>query len=48
MALKLHIIPNAYPSLFILNSEGKPVVYYAWYLRPGELIEFGKAGLKNL
>ena len=39
---------QAYPSLFILNSSGNPVVYYPGYLRPSELIELGKAGLEQL
>lgn len=39
---------RAYPSLFILNSSGNPVVYYAGYLKPEELIELGKAGLEQI
>jgi len=40
---------HSYPSLFILSSDGEPVVYTAGYLRPEELIELGKAGVeKNL
>ncbi len=38
---------SAYPSLFILNSKGKPLVYYAGFLQPADLIELGKAGLEN-
>lgn len=38
----------SYPSLFILNSDGAPVVYYPGYLRPEELIELGIAGIKQL
>ncbi len=38
---------HSYPSLFILNSDGEPVVYIAGYLRPEELIELGKAGKTN-
>jgi len=39
---------QAYPSLFIINSSGDPVVYYPGYLRPEELIELGKAGITQL
>ena len=39
---------QAYPSLFILNAKGEPVVYYPGYLKPEELIELGKAGLENI
>ena len=43
LARKLNV--QAYPFLFILNSKGDPLVYYAGYLRPTEFLEFGKAGL---
>ena len=39
---------HAYPSLFILNSEGDPVVYYPGYLGPDDLIELGIAGIERL
>ena len=39
---------RAYPSLYILNASGKPIVYYAGYLRPKEFLELGKAGLEQL
>lgn len=39
---------RAYPSLFILNSSGEPVVYFTGYLNPEELIELGKAGIENM
>jgi len=39
---------QAYPSLFILNSSGTAIVYYAGYLRPEDLIELGKAGLEHM
>ena len=39
---------HAYPSLFILNSEGDPVVYYPGYLWPDDLIELGIAGIEQL
>lgn len=39
---------RAYPSLYILNASGKPVVYYAGYLRPMEFLELGKAGLEQI
>lgn len=38
---------SAYPSLFILNSKGEPIVYYAGYLKPDDLIQLGKAGIEN-
>ncbi|GAB4311720.1 MAG: hypothetical protein Kow00127_01820 [Bacteroidales bacterium] len=38
---------RAYPSLFMLNPNGEPVVYYAGYLKPEELIQFGQAGLDH-
>ena len=30
---------QAYPSLFILNSRGEPVVYYPGFLKPDQLID---------
>lgn len=39
---------QAYPSLFIINSSGTPLVYYPGYLSPAELIELGKAGITQL
>jgi len=39
---------QAYPSLFIVNSSGDPIVYYAGYLKPEELIELGKVGLEQI
>lgn len=39
---------RAYPSLFILNAKGEPVVYYSGYLNPDEIIELGKAGMENM
>ena len=39
---------RAYPSLFIINSFGDPLVYYPGYLKPEELIELGKAGIEQL
>ena len=39
---------HAYPSLFIVNPSGGPVVYYAGYLKPEQLIELGKAGLEQI
>lgn len=38
---------RAYPSLFMLNADGIPIVYYAGYLKPDELIQLGKAGIEN-
>jgi uncharacterized protein YyaL (SSP411 family) len=38
---------TAYPSLYVLNPDGDPVVYFAGYLQPAELIELGKAGIEN-
>lgn len=38
---------SAYPSLYMLNSKGEPIVHYAGYLKPKELIQLGKAGLEN-
>lgn len=38
---------RAYPSLFMLNTDGEPIVYFAGYLKPAELIELGKAGKAN-
>lgn len=38
---------SAYPSLFMLNTKGEPIVYYAGYLKPEELIQLGKAGIEN-
>ncbi len=39
---------TAYPSLYILNSDGELIVHFAGYLKPDEFIEFGKAGLDYL
>lgn len=38
---------RAYPSLFMLNVSGEPIVYHAGYLKPDELIQLGKAGKEN-
>ncbi len=39
---------QAYPSLIILNTEGKPVAYYPGYLKPAAFLEFGKTGIEEL
>lgn len=39
---------KAYPSLFIVNSLGEPVVYFPGYLEPEELVNLGKAGMERL
>ncbi len=39
---------QAYPSLFIINSSGDPIVYYPGYLKPEELIDLGKTGIEHL
>ncbi|OFY51043.1 MAG: hypothetical protein A2W85_05410 [Bacteroidetes bacterium GWF2_41_31] len=39
---------QAYPSLFILNSSGEPLVYFAGFLKSGDFIELGKAGIEQL
>ncbi|NOY49685.1 MAG: thioredoxin fold domain-containing protein, partial [Chlorobi bacterium] len=36
---------QAYPSLIILNTEGKPIAYYPGYLKPADFLEFGKTGI---
>ncbi len=46
LAKKLKVY--GYPSLFILNSEGDPVLYNTGYINPEGLLELGKAGLENL
>jgi len=38
---------SAYPSLFILNKDGEPIVHYAGFLQPEDLILLGKAGQEN-
>jgi thioredoxin-related protein len=38
---------QAYPSLIILNTEGKPIAYYPGYLKPDGLLEFGKTGIEE-
>ncbi len=38
---------NAYPSLYILNDKGEPIVYFAGILNPEDLIQLGKAGIEN-
>lgn len=38
---------SAYPSLYILNEKGVPIVYFAGFLNPDELIQLGKAGFEN-
>lgn len=44
VARKLRV--NAYPSLYILNARGEPIVHYAGFLKPEELIQLGEAGLR--
>lgn len=39
---------NGYPSLYVLNSEGKLILYSVGYLAPSDLIMFGKAGMDKL
>jgi thioredoxin-related protein len=39
---------TAYPSLYILNSDGELIVHFAGYLKPDEFIRFGQAGLDYL
>jgi thioredoxin-related protein len=38
---------SAYPTLIIADAEGNVVTYTQGYLKPGQLIEFGKHGLKQ-
>jgi thioredoxin 1 len=38
---------QAYPSLFILDSSGNPLVYYPGYLSPTEFLELGKVGIEK-
>lgn len=38
---------SAYPSLYILNEKGEPIVYYAGLLNADELIQLGRAGVEN-
>ena len=38
----------AYPALYILNSEGDPVLYNTGFLNPEGLLELGKTGVTNL
>ncbi len=38
---------QAYPSLFILDAQGNPLLYYPGYMRPNELLEFGKSGINQ-
>lgn len=45
LARKLKV--TAYPSLYILNARGEPIVHYAGFLRPEELVELGKAGMEH-
>jgi len=46
--VKRELNVHSYPSLFILDSNGDPIVYTAGYLVPEELIDFGKSGIKNM
>jgi thiol:disulfide interchange protein len=38
---------HSYPSLFVLNSDGKPLVYTAGFMSPDDLIKLGKTGVKE-
>ena len=38
---------NAYPTLIIVDSEGNIVTYTQGYVKPRQLIEFGKYGLEK-
>lgn len=39
---------QAYPSLFILDSSGNPIIYYPGYLRPMGFLALGKAGVEQI
>jgi thioredoxin-related protein len=38
---------NAYPTLYILNKEAKPVLTFKGYLPPKEFLNFGEQGFKK-
>lgn len=38
---------NAYPTLIIINAEGKSITYTQGYINPKQLIDFGKYGLSQ-
>ena len=38
---------SAYPTLIVFNADGKPVLGTAGFLKPGELIKFGKEALSR-
>ena len=37
-----------YPSLYILNSSGEPVIHTKGHLKPRDLLGFGQAGIEKL
>jgi thioredoxin-related protein len=37
-----------YPSLYILNSSGEPVIHTEGHLKPRDLLRFGQAGIEKL
>lgn len=38
---------HLYPSLFVLDADGKPVLYTAGYITPDQLMSFAKEALKR-
>lgn len=45
LAQKFHL--NAYPSLYVVNSNGEKIAFSAGYRSPSELIDFGKSALAD-
>ena len=38
---------NAYPTLIITDAEGKIITYTQGYMKPKQLIDFGKYGISQ-
>lgn len=47
-ALSVKYAVNAYPTLIIINAEGKIITYTQGYINPKQLIDFGKYGLSQV
>jgi uncharacterized protein YyaL (SSP411 family) len=48
LALARQLRISGYPSLFVLDTNGKPVIKSAGYIHPEEMIKFGQAGVNQI
>jgi uncharacterized protein YyaL (SSP411 family) len=48
LALAKQLRISGYPSLFVIDKNGNPVVFSSGYIHPEEMIQFGKTGINKL